>query len=71
MEPSLNSYNDTTDYPRNVADRTLAPYAVDAISHRLNKHAPRLFDENETALDFLDLENGAEGMRNVHLLKLN
>lgn len=63
MEPSLSSYHDATHYPHNVADSTLAPYVVDAISDRLNKHAPILFaDETEAALNFLDLGNSAEGM---------
>ena len=50
------------DYPRNVVDRTYAPYVVDTISHQLNTQAPRLFeDESKAALDFLDLRNGAKG----------
>ena len=66
MEPSLASYVDAKNYPRNVADRTLAPYALDALGHQLNAQAPRLFtDEAQAALDFLDLGNSAEGMFNV------
>lgn len=66
MAPSLTSYDDAQNYPRNVADRTLAPYALDAISHQLTTQAPRLFtDEAQATLDFLDLGNSAEGMFNV------
>lgn len=58
METSLIS---SKNYPRNVADRTLAPYTLDAIRHQLDLQAPRLFtDEVQAALDFLDLGNGAE-----------
>lgn len=63
METSLIS---SKNYPRNVADRTLAPYTLDAIRHQLDLQAPRLFtDEVQAALDFLDLGNGAEGLFNV------
>ncbi len=66
MNISLASYNDAKNYPRNVTDRTLTPHALDAIRHQLDTQAPRLFtDEAQSALDFLDLENGAEGMSNV------
>ncbi len=63
MEPSQNSNNDAANYPRNVAGRSLAPYALDAIRHQLDKQAPRLFTgEAEAALDILNLANGAQGM---------
>ena len=62
MERSLTSYDDAKNYPRNVSDRNLAPYALDAIHHELNVQAPRLFaDESQAALDFLDLGSGAQG----------
>ena len=62
--PSLTWYNDAKNYPRN-SDRTLTPYALDAIRHQLDTQASRLFtDEDQAALDFLDLGNGAEGMFN-------
>jgi hypothetical protein len=68
MEPSPTSYNDAKTYSQNLADRTLASYALDAISHRLNAQAPRLFTgQAQEALDFLDLGNRAEGMFNVFL----
>ncbi|KAF6229253.1 hypothetical protein HO133_007369 [Letharia lupina] len=61
MEPSLTSYHDAKNYPRNVADRTLTPFALDAISHQLNTQAPRLFaEEAQAALDSLDLAKGAK-----------
>lgn len=64
METS--DYNDARNYPRNVPDRTLAPYALDAIRRQLDTQARRLFtNEDQAALDFLDLGNGAEGMVNV------
>lgn len=66
MEPSLTSYHDAKNYPRNVADRTLTPFALDAISHQLNTQAPRLFaEEAQAALDSLDLAKGAKGMDKV------
>lgn len=72
MELSLQSGNDATEYPRNVADGALASYAVDAISYQLDKQAPRLFaDKTQAALDFLDLGTSAAGMWNVHLLEMN
>ena len=62
MEPSLTLYNNAKDYPRNVADRNLAPYVLDAICHQLDVQAPRLFtNESQAALDFLDLESSAQG----------
>ena len=62
MERSLTSYNDAKNYPRNVADSNLPPYALDAIGHQLNAQAPRLFtDESQAALDFLDLGSSAHG----------
>ena len=62
MEPSLTLYNNAKNYPRNVADRNLAPYVLDAIRHQLDVQAPRLFtDESQAAVDFLDLESSAQG----------
>ena len=70
MDTSLTSYNDSKDYPRNVASRTLAPYALDAIYHQLNTQAPMLCsDEARAALDFLDLGESAEGMFSVLSLR--
>lgn len=66
MEPSLDSYEDAKNYPRNVAGRTLAPYVLDAIRHQLDTQAPRLFtNEAQAALDFLDLGNRGEGIFHV------
>lgn len=66
IERSLTSYNDAKDYPRNVADRNLAPCVLDAIRHQLDVQAPRLFaDESQAALDFLDLESSAQGTFHV------
>lgn len=66
MEPPPTSDNDAANYPRNVADRTLCPYALDAIRYHLDSQASRLFtDEAEAALDTLTLANGAQGMLNV------
>ena len=63
--PSLKWCNDAKNYPRN-SDRTLTPYALDAIRHQLDTQASRLFtEEDQAALDFLDLENGGQGMFNV------
>lgn len=72
LEPLLTSYDDAKNYPLNVADSTLAPYAVDAIRRRLKTHATRLFaDETKAALDFFDLEINGVGMWKVHLLENN
>lgn len=66
MEPLLNPCDDAQDYPRNIADGLLAPYAVDAIRHKLHEQAHRLLtDEAKAAIDFLDLGHGAKGMINV------
>lgn len=66
MEKLLIASNDAKNYPRSVADRTLAPYVLDAISHRLNTQAPRLFTpEAEAELDFLDLGKTAAGKSGV------
>jgi hypothetical protein len=53
-------------YPRNLTDRRLAPYTLDAISQQLHMQASRLFsDEAGAALDFLDLGTNAEGVWNI------
>ena len=63
MALSLKSYDDANDYPRNMSDHTLAPYLSDAIRHRLNTEASRLFsDEDQAALDFLDLGSHSRGI---------
>lgn len=62
---SLNWCDDAKNYPR-TSDRTLTPYALDAIRHQLDTQASRLFaEEGQAALDFLDLGNGAQGMLNI------
>lgn len=64
--PSLDSCNDAKNYPQNVPDPTLTPYALDAIRHQLDTQTSRLFsDETQAALDFLDLGTSATGMFNV------
>ena len=63
MDSSLTLNNDAGSYPRNVADCTLPPFALDAIRQQLDQQAPRLFaDEADAALDFLDLYDSSEGM---------
>ena len=58
-----NSGDDAQNYPRNINDRTLAPYVLDAIRHQLDTQASRLFsDEAQAALDFLDLGSHGQGM---------
>lgn len=58
--PSLDSCNDAKNYPQNVPDPTLTPYALDAIRHQLDTQTSRLFsDETQAALDFLDLGTSA------------
>lgn len=72
MERSLESHKDATTYPRDVADSALAAYTVDAISHRLDTQAHRLFaDETQASLDFIDLGNNAEGVWHSHHLEQN
>ena len=61
-----NSYDDAQNYPRNITDRTLAPYVLDAVRHQLDTQAPRLFsDEAQAALDFLDLGSHGQGMSKI------
>ena len=61
-----NSYDDAQNYPRNIIDRTLAPYVLDAIRHQLDTQASRLFsDEAQAALDFLDLGSHGQGMSEI------
>ena len=60
------SYDNANNYPRNVVGCTLAPYTIDAISNQLNAQADRLFTaEAHAALDFLELEENAEGIVHV------
>ena len=66
MDPLETFYNHAKTFPRNFIDRTLPPCALDDISSRLDKHAPRLFldegkDSRNISLNFLELENNAEG----------
>ena len=61
-----NSYDDAQNYPRNIIDRTLAPYVLDAVRHQLDTQASRLFsDEAQAALDFLDLGSHGQGMSGI------
>lgn len=53
---------DAKAHRRNLGDHALGVHALEAISLRLSKHAPRLFtQEAEPKVDFLDLEDGAGG----------
>jgi hypothetical protein len=62
MEPPIAWYSDAKICPRKLGDHALGLHALDAIGHRLKKHAPRLFtEEAEARIDFLDLGNDAEG----------
>lgn len=60
---SPTSDNGSGSYPQNVAGHTLAPYILDTIRQQLSSEAPRLFTgEARAALDFLELNDGAQGM---------
>ena len=60
------SYNESKSFPRNLPDRVLAPYALEAIGQELDTQAPRLFsNEAQAALEFLDLGKIAGGMVDV------
>lgn len=62
LVPSLTLCDDAQNYPQNVSDPTLTPYALHAIRHQLDSQEPRLFtDETQAAIDFLDLGNNAKG----------
>ena len=66
IKQSLASENDPGSYPQNVASHTLAPYILDMIRQQLISEAPRLFTgEAGAALDFLDLDDGAQGIFNA------
>lgn len=61
IDQSFTWCDDAKSYPRNLADRTLAPHTLAAIGRQLDSQASRLFtDEAQAALDFLDFGNGAE-----------
>lgn len=53
-----------SDSVRVATDYAIAPYISEAVQVRLGEQASRLFvKENEAALDFLDLEDNAEGVQ--------
>jgi hypothetical protein len=58
------------EYPKNLVQHDALSHNIEAYYERLNIHSKRLFHENQAAVDFLDLDDGAAAFRSTRIPNL-